>query len=335
MIACNKAKEYLVRRISAEESCEDLLSFPRYLEIETVHACNARCPMCTITDWKRTTPLMQEGLFKKIASEVIEHAAEIKRVTLYRDGEPLLDKKLAERIALLKQGKVKSISISTNVSLLDKAKAKELLDSGLDILIMSIDSLKKEAYESIRAGLKFEEVLENALEFIKLRNKLRPQTRIWIRMIRQKSNLGEWPDYHKYWSMLLSENDRVYYHNIFNWGGQLKDFEPISRSYEPNLPCVALWSLLVIFSNGDVPLCNTDYNNAYPLGSVISNTISELWRSKEMIERRELHLSGKKSYISLCKNCNVWDESPDGPRISSQYTEEAQLSISGREEKQA
>jgi len=44
------AKDYLHTRISPQESYEDLLAFPRYFEIETVNACNARCTMCTIDD---------------------------------------------------------------------------------------------------------------------------------------------------------------------------------------------------------------------------------------------------------------------------------------------
>lgn len=324
----DKAKEYLVRRISKDESYQNLLEFPRYLEIETVNACNARCPMCTIGDWKRNYLPMKDGLFKKIAGEVIGYADKIKRVTLYRDGEPLLDRKLGERIALLKKGGIKTTSISTNVSLLTEEKAKELLEAGLDIMIMSIDSLQKGVYENIRKGLNFEEVMANAQRFIELRNKIRPQTRIWMRMIRQKSNFQEWPEYHRYWSVLLGENDRIYYHNIFNWGGQLKDFEPISQSYEPHLPCVALWSLIVIFSNGDVPLCNADYNNKYPLGNVLNSSIHQIWQSKILQQRRLLHLEGKKSFLDICKDCNVWDESEDGENISSQYVEEIKNQLS-------
>lgn len=317
-----KAKEYLSRRISPNESYEDLLGFPRYLEIETVNACNAGCPMCTIADWKRKFSPMKDDLFNRICSEITEHASQVKRVTLYRDGEPLLDKKLAERVALLKKGGIKATSISTNVSLLSELKSKELLKAGLDIIIMSIDSLKKDVYERIRKGLKFEEVMENAHCFIGLRNKIRPETQIWLRMIRQKDNLQEWPDYQRYWLKVLGPMDRVYYHNIFNWGGQLTGFEPVSVSFEPYFPCVALWSLLVIFSNGDVPLCNTDYNNKYPLGNVASSSIKELWQSKLMQERRKLHLEDKKGSISICSNCNVWDESPDRENVSAQYLKE-------------
>lgn len=321
-----RAKEYLNRRISPDEPYEDLLSFPRFLEIETVNACNARCPMCTIDDWQRHTPTMKDDLFKRIADEIIDHRDVVKRVSLYRDGEPLLDKKLPDRVAILKDGGVNATSISTNVSLLKEDRSRALLEAGLDMIIMSIDSLDKDVFESIRVRLKLEEVLANALKFIELRDQIRPQTRIYMRMIRQEGNEDEWPSYEAYWRPKLAENDRLYYHNVFNWGGQLNGFNAIEGSYEPGLPCVALWSLLVIFGDGRVPLCNVDYNNVYPTGSVLENSIEELWRSKIMNERREQHLTGKKACISLCEHCNVWDEGQiTNGSISPHYSEQVAL----------
>lgn len=320
-----KMKEYLARRISPEETCEDLLKFPRYLEIETINSCNAKCPMCPASDQPRNLKPMKDELFAKIADEIIGHKAEVKRVTLYRDGEPLLDNKLADRIALLKKHGIKATSISTNVSLLTESKAKGLLNAGIDIVIMSIDSLNKASYEAIRRGLDFDVVINNALKFIDIRNKIRPETQIWMRMIRQKSNYDEWPAYRKYWSQHLSKSDRIYFHDIFNWGGQLKNFKPVSKSFEPNLPCVALWSLFVIFCNGDVPLCNVDYRNMYPSGNVRSNSIARIWHSEVLNERRRAHLIGEKNRISLCGNCNVWNESADGKNISLEYAQEAAI----------
>jgi radical SAM protein with 4Fe4S-binding SPASM domain len=268
---------------------------------------------------------MTDQLYEKIAAELIDHAAEIKRVSLYRDGEPLIDKKLPARVAILKEGGIRNVAIATNVSLLTENKARELLEAGLDTVILSIDSLDKKVFESIRVRLIFEEVMGNALRFIALRNEIRPQTGIWVRMIRQQSNQDEWPEYYDYWSRRVAENDRVYYHNIHNWGAQLKGFIPIAGSYEPNLPCVALWSLLVIFCNGDVPLCNVDFNNKYPTGSVLTHPIEDLWRSKTMLQRRQWHLTGQKGTISLCENCNVWDEAPDRELVSAQYAPELEL----------
>ena len=165
----------------------------------------------------------------------------------------------------IKDNGINDTSIATNVSLLNEKRAKDILSSGLGLIIMSVDSLKKVVYEKIRKRLVFEEVIENAIRFFELRDKINPNCRVWMRMIRQEDNYNEWENYQKFWRKYAKDIDRVYYHNIFNWGGQLENYKSIEKSFEPNLPCVSLWSLMVFFANGDVPLCNVDYNNKFPI----------------------------------------------------------------------
>jgi MoaA/NifB/PqqE/SkfB family radical SAM enzyme len=304
----SKQTEYLLRRIDPEAEFPSLLAYPKYVELETVNACNARCPMCTIDDWQRKSPTMKDDLFLKIADDLGANASALKRVSLYRDGEPLLDKKMAWRISELKRRGIPETAIATNAQLLTEKKATELLESGLDLIIFSIDSLKKEVFEKIRARLDFETVIENTKRFIELRDKGGYETKIWIRMIRQQDNFSELEDYLAHWTPLISPFDRVYYHDIFNWGGQLEEYVSVSDNSEVERPCVALWSLLVIFSDGFVPLCNVDYNGKYPTGDVNKNSIQEIWQNQTIEKRRALHLSGSKGEISLCTNCDVWND---------------------------
>ena len=49
--------------------------------------------MCTINDWERNYPVMRDEVFNKISDEIIDNKEFVKRVSLYRDGEPLIDKK--------------------------------------------------------------------------------------------------------------------------------------------------------------------------------------------------------------------------------------------------
>ena len=318
-------KPYLNRRIDKQAKFENLLEFPKYIEIETVNACNARCPMCTINDWERNYPIMKDDVWNKISDDIIENKKFLKRVSLYRDGEPLIDKKMANRINKLNENGIRNTSIATNVSLLNEKRAVDLLEAGLGMVIFSIDSLIKEVYEKIRVRLNFEQVRDNAIRFLQLRDKINPNCRVWIRMIRQDSNYNEWDNYYDFWRKYTSDVDRIYYHNIFNWGGQLDDYKSISKSFEPNLPCVALWSLLVIFANGDVPLCNVDFNNKYPNGNIMSNSIRELWQSEVMSARRKLHINGHKKDISICANCNVWDEVKGEEIVSPEFAEKVSI----------
>ena len=298
-------EQYLSERIAPDRPFASLLDFPLYFEIETVNACNARCPMCTIDDWQRHTPVMKRDLFEKIATELCANADKVKRVALYRDGEPLLDKWLANRVKVLKSGGIKNVGISTNVSLLNEKRATELLKAGLDEIVLSIDSLDRKTFEEIRLKLSFDECMENALRFIKLRNKIRPECAIWVRMIRQESNKHEWPEYFKFWKDILSKNDRCYYLDIHNWGGQLDGIQPDKPTTSP---CVALWSLMVIFADGKVPMCNVDYNNKHPTGDVYTHSIAEIWQNAAQNGRRKIHMAGARAGIDMCANCTVWNK---------------------------
>ena len=294
--------DYLERRIG--HPMQTLEAFPSYFEIETVNACNARCPMCTIDDWDRRDGLMADSLFEKIADEIAEHDT-VKRVQLFRDGEPLLDKKLASRTKMLKDRGVKKVGISTNAALLTREKSDALIEAGMDEVILSIDSLDAKTYEAIRPPLKFDTVFQNVLGFIEARNAASSTCQAWVRMIRQEANRNEWPAFERYWRGRLRHTDRVDFRNIHNWGSQLVHFKPIA-SANTEKPCVALWSLMVVFAHGDVPMCNVDYNNKHPLGNLRDNTIAELWNSREQGRRRQLHLDGDRK--SICKGCTVWSE---------------------------
>ena len=305
-MAVEAHNDYLVRRISDAETIAQLESFPRYFEIETINACNAACPMCTIANWQRTPSVMKDDLFEKIASEIERHP-EVKRVHLYRDGEPLLDKKLAKRIARLKSGGIRKVGISTNAELLTDAKAEAILSVGLDEIILSIDSLKKDVYDKIRVGLNFELVKENCLNVFATRNRLGSKCHIRVRMIRQETNNDEWPEFEQFWRPRLSPQDSVEFRIIHNWGGQLDGFKSIAPS-DISRPCLALWSLMTIFVDGTVPLCNVDYNAKFPVGNVKDSSIAELWQSHEQNRRRSLHMNNKRGELSPCTNCTVWSE---------------------------
>ena len=297
-------QEYIARRVDGG-ALEQLVSFPRYFEIETVNACNARCPMCTIDDWDRRDGLMDEALFEKIANEIEKHNDVVKRIALYRDGEPLLDKRLAKKVFMLKERQIDRVGISTNAALLTQEKAESLLLGGIDEVLLSVDSLQPMTYEKIRVGLNFDEVMLNCLRFIELRDSIKSDCQVWVRMIRQESNKDEWPEFEKFWRSKLRETDRVDYRNLHNWGSQLVNFRPVVRA-ETAKPCIALWSLMVIFANGDVPMCNVDYNNKQPLGNVRDSSIADLWRGVEQNRRREMHFGGKRE--GICNGCTVWSE---------------------------
>lgn len=288
---------------------EELLKFPKYFHIETVDICNARCVMCGIDFDKKESTSMSDDLFDKIVSEIAPHKNHIEKVMPYLDGEPLLDRKIFERIKKLKSAGIRWVNIATNGSLLSDRKIEELLRSGLDEVYITIDSLNKEIYENIRIGLKFEQVLERTLKLISERDRLGSNLRIRIQMVRQESNFSETNDFIKYWKPKLRDSDQVVIQNAHNWGNKVSVKKIGDESRVNETPCIALWGTFVVHLNGVVPLCCIDTESDYKVGDINIETIENVWKSKYLDKYRELHSNGNRSRIPLCDGCTLWRDS--------------------------
>lgn len=131
-MTCEEAQRWLVQKINPAATYEQLLSFPSFFEVETVHGCNARCGMCQAMKSQAPRGVMAEKLFVALAEEIALHAPQVRMVKLFRDGEPLLDPHLEERVGLMKALNIRSVSITSNMSLTTAERAERLLLSGLD-----------------------------------------------------------------------------------------------------------------------------------------------------------------------------------------------------------
>ncbi|MDE5602734.1 MAG: radical SAM protein [Helicobacter sp.] len=315
-------QQYVLEKITSAGGgryLEEFLSFPRYFQIETIQACNARCVMCGIEEWKRENAKMEDWIFEKILAEIKEHIGEIQRVSAFLGGEPLLDKGIAKKIALLKQAKVPSVYITTNASLLDRDRALELLQSGIDQVDISFDSLDQQIYEKIRVNLKFKVVRDNILSFIALRNQGGYKTRIRIRMTEMDCNNKELQRMQEYFApYLILEGDCVYSKDLqvaFMESGitqEKKDFVgeksyALSKLNCEALPCYAIWNTIVILSDGRVGLCCVDMGRNVIIGDLRKSSIQEIWReSKELRAIRKTHLEVGRGGVLVCKGCNTW-----------------------------
>ena len=288
---------------------ESLLSFPKFFLIETTNVCNARCVMCGVDFSKKKKAVMTDELFEKLANEIGEHASHVEKVMLYLDCEPLLDKKLPSRIRIMKEKGVKNVNIATNASLLNEAMGEVVLNAGLDEAYITLDSLKKDSYEAIRPGLKFEVVYENILNFIRLRDRLKPEFRIRIQMVQQELNQGEGETFVAHWTPLLSDSDQVVVQKAHNWGASVDVMKFGDESGVNDIPCIALWGTMSLHVDGEVGLCCMDTNSTVPIGNVASQTIAEVWNGEALKKVREMHTSGRRADIPICDGCTLWRES--------------------------
>ncbi len=284
---------------------EELLEFPKYLHIETINSCNARCVMCGINFDEKQFTRMNEELFSGIVQELSQYSHHIEKVMPYLDGEPLLDKDIFKRIKKLKDANIKVVNISTNASLLNEAKIQECLNSGLDQIYITIDSLVPAVYEEIRKGLKFEEVLKNTMALIEARNESNSSLKIRIQMVLQKINSTETESFIKFWKEKLGEKDEVVVQKGHNWAGAVSP-ETLLGFRSDMDPCIALWGTFVCHSSGEVPLCCMDTKAKYKMGHLTDQSIKEIWTSDSFTKMREIHTHRKREELDLCNNCDLW-----------------------------
>ena len=153
---------------------------------EVINTCNARCRTCD--RWKeKTDPTI---LSTDEGKSLIRQLAEIGVLNLtLTGGEPLQRKDIYELVAFAKEQQL-STSLYTNGLLLNVRRAKELIDSGLDLIYLSIDGSTPEVNDGLRGINGYFDLTMKALESLKsLRSNSHPK--IFVAVTITKKNLHD------------------------------------------------------------------------------------------------------------------------------------------------
>jgi MoaA/NifB/PqqE/SkfB family radical SAM enzyme len=289
---------------------------PRHVQIETVGGrgmCTARCTMCTIEDWRKAPRIMKNSELFAFAADLAPFKEHIDYVTLHCNGEPLMDKRLHEKVARLKELGFRGTGFASNCTLLSQVRAEQLLDAGLDTIICSIDGATKAVHEAIRTRTDFDEVVANVERFLALRDARaaagRKATRVIVRFILQDRNRDEYPAYKEYWNRRIdpSLGDQVVHFPIHNWGGQTENWQQNLARYGSGevFQCEDLYERLIVFSDGEVAHCDADYNGFFPHGNVFKEHFLDVYNGPMFARYREAMESGRLCELDHCKSCSI------------------------------
>lgn len=130
-----------------------------YLRISVTDKCNLRCFYCMPIEgivWKRRDELLDFDEIKRIAEIFVKHGIEKIRLT---GGEPLMRRDLPVLVKMLSRIEgLKTLAMTTNATELAE-NAQLLKDAGISQINISIDSLKKERFQSLTGRDQIERVL--------------------------------------------------------------------------------------------------------------------------------------------------------------------------------
>jgi radical SAM protein with 4Fe4S-binding SPASM domain len=248
---------------------------------------------------KRKKTFIKKSLFTEIVNK---YADCMTIVGLSHHGEALLHPDLLFFINYLHKNGVKAL-ITTNATLLTKDMSMKLLKSDLDNIMFSFDSTKKEIYENIRVGAKFEKTFENIKTFLELKNKLKKSTHVCIRTINMDSTKNHMQEFISYFEKIKGVNE-IEVNEINTWGGRIKreNFNRIqSIGIRKNIFCLQPWTTIIINSDGGIFVCNNHEDGDF--GNLKEHTLLEIWNNKKYqnLRKRILQPNPKNT---ICENCD-------------------------------
>jgi radical SAM protein with 4Fe4S-binding SPASM domain len=274
---------------------------PLQIDLFAVDVCNLKCPMCPRQVFIPGKGYMDFSQVKKILDQATEYG--LCAFNFAGLGEPTLYPDLIRVIQYAKGKGVVDVNMHTNGTRLTTDFNWQLIESGLDRLIISLDSADKERYESIRVGAKFEKVYAAVEDLIRQR-KDHPTGRLHIKanfIEMDEEDPAEKNKFISYWENKVDRIGILRYLDCQTGGENI--YHKDNYEQDNNFCCPELWRRLIILSDGTATLCPRDMKKKYVIGNINEQTVSEIWNGERMQYARNIHRNGKFKELELCKEC--------------------------------
>ena len=310
---------YYLSRISKKGIVKGL---PFSLSIEPTTACNLGCPECPsgLKQFTRPTGKLDAGFHERMLSQVRKT---VFYINYYFQGEPFLHPQFLALIKAAKKNKIYT-STSTNAHFINEKTAKEIVESGLDRLIISIDGLTQETYENYRIHGTLSKVIEGSKQMLKAKKELNSKTpHLIFQFLAVKPNEHEIPQVFQLGKEMGIDEVRIKSAQLYdfkNGNPLMPENEKYSRyklqldgtyklKYKTGNHCWRMWSSSVFTWDGKVVPCCFDKDAKHILGSLEKEDFTAIWKSKKYTSFRKAILT-ERNKIDICRNCSegakVW-----------------------------
>lgn len=281
------------------------LGMPSNMLIEPTNTCNLKCPGCPTGSGILTRPkgFMQFSDFKKIIDEA--HKG-LESIMLWNYGEPLLNPDIFEMIKYAKKFNIRTIT-STNAYFLPE-NIGNIINSGLDKLIVSLDGASKETYEKYRLNSDFNKVSQSIHDLCHKKNSSLTVELQYIIMRHNEHEIDKIKKLAKQYKV-----DRLSLKSVWFLDKRLKDqyheLLPKNPKYQRKIEqsgyCIRPWYHMTIQWNGDVAPCCYDANCQINLGNVLNDGVRGVWNGNKFKNFRKVM---KRQYqgeriIDICQKC--------------------------------
>lgn len=269
---------------------------------EVTDHCNASCIMCPRDEHEhgREHGIMNQKKYEKSIDEVVSLGA--KKIVLTGFGEPMLDKKLEQKIAYAKS-KGLSTYIITNGSVLNSKRAQGILEAGLDEMRVSFYGMGRDTYNVVMQGLDYEKTRDGLLDFLDLRKRLGLHTKVQLSYLTLPENAKDEAAFREFWEPKVEAIEIWRPHNF----GDGRDYRERENGIKisskktcgrpENGPLQIQW-------NGEVIPCCYDYNNKIVLGNAFEQSVLDIMSGAKYRLLRYAHRNGLFNLFPYCDQCD-------------------------------
>jgi radical SAM protein with 4Fe4S-binding SPASM domain len=299
------------------------VSLPFTLTFEPTTQCNLSCPECPsgLKSFTRPTGYADLEIYNDFIEKTHKHLIYL---YLYFQGEPFLHKNFLKMVQIANEKKIYTVT-STNGHFLTASKSEEIVQSGLDRIIISVDGSTQETYEQYRIGGNLEKVLAGAKNLVEAKKNSKKKTPFIIfQMLVVAPNENQVDEVKKLakevgvdhfvlktaqiydfenGSPLIPENSK-YSRYKKNQSGKYEIKNPMHNQ------CWKLWHSAVCTFDGNIVPCCFDKDAKYAMGNIKQKQFREIWLSPAYFKFRSKILQSR-SKIDICQNCSegtkVWE----------------------------
>jgi radical SAM protein with 4Fe4S-binding SPASM domain len=276
--------------------------FPPQVIIETTAACNLTCAHCGHGSMERAKGHMPMALYRRIIDEIADCAPNTEVWPTFYGEAFLLDYRLYYMLRYATQRGLTNLILNTNGTRMTEEVADWVLDSGLRIIMFSLDGFTAPTFESIRRGARRDEVFANVERLLAMKARRGGNTpRVEVQYSMMDANEHEVDAFKASW---LERGADVKVREKLTWTGYTD--APNLRKDLRRIACPWAIRTCAIHWNGNIVACAVDYEGRYVAGNVGAQSIATIWnRSHRHLQA--MHL--RHEFTDLpepCRNCLDW-----------------------------
>lgn len=237
---------------------------------------------------------------------------EVGMLILWNQGEPYLNPDFNSMVEFAAAHHLYTMT-STNASL--PLDCEAIIQSGLNKIIISMDGVSEDTYNSYRINGNYDLVLSNMQRLVAAKKRLKSQTPyiVWqfiimshneheIPLVRKRAQELQVDKLEFKTAQIYNSEDLKYLptdHKLSRYSAQGKHFEIKHKILNR---CRRLWTQPVINWDGELSICCYDKDIIFKIGNVFDQGFSKLWFSEKLNQIRARILQDRQS-IEICHNC--------------------------------